>query len=79
MFTLVCIRFWLWVCTQIGVNLTGWFGLGFGVDISAFCILGLVLILELSLALVCICFWRCFAVAFGVGLHSLLALVYIYF
>ena len=78
-FVLVCIHFWLWFCTQFGVNLTGWFGLGFGVDISVFCILGLTLILELSLALVCIRFWRYFAFAFGVALHSLLALVYIHF
>ena len=26
-FVLVCIHFWLWFCTQIGVNLTGSFGL----------------------------------------------------
>ena len=79
MFVLVCIRFWLWFCTQIGVNLTGSLGLGFGVDISAFYILDLMLILDLSLALVFIRFWRYFAFAFGVALHSLLALVYIHF
>jgi len=79
MFALICICFWLWVYTQFGVNLTGWFGLGFDVDISAFCILGLMLVLELFLALVCILFWRCFAFTFGVDLHSLLALVYIHF
>jgi hypothetical protein len=55
--------------------LTGWFGLGFGVDISFFCILGLTLILELSLALVFIRFWRYFEFAFGVTLNLLLALL----